>query len=410
MKLKRGSILLLVLIMVTLTIGQAFAGNMNDLKEKQSNIKDRMTTTQSELKSTQAEARNIKKEIQELDEQVSEATVELHNVTTQLEELNQDIIKTTEELKEAEENLALKIDEFYSRLRTMYKNGNSGYLEVLLSASDISDLLSRNHMLQQIADYDRELIAFIKEQKEVIEAKKAELEEQKAEVEVVKEQIEDHKAELEKATKEKESFMANLLEDIDTYEKEYDDLNKQADEITAQIKALQAKEAAERAARERAAAANATRQGQASRTGGNNNPSPAPSPNTGGRMAWPVPASSRVTSPFGYRIHPIYRDSRMHTGIDIAAPSGTAIVAADSGTVISSSYMGGYGNTVMIDHGGGMVTLYAHNSANLVSVGQAVSRGQTVALMGSTGNSTGPHLHFEVRQNGGYVNPLPWIR
>lgn len=407
MKLKRRLVVILVLIMVSLTVVQAFAGNMDDLKEKQNDVESRMNSTQKELKSTQDEAREVKKEIQRLDEEVNEATVELKKVTDQLEQLNKEIVKTTEELEEAEENLAIKTDEFNARLRTMYKNGNSGYIEVLLSASDISDLLSRNHMIQQIADYDRELIAYIKEQRDIIEDKKTELEAQRASVEVVKGEIESHKSELEEATRQKEVFMSRLQEDIDAFEKEYDELNSYADEISSQIRALQAKEEAARKARE--AAAEKTSQTNTGRSGGGTS-TPNRNTPTGGRFTWPVPSSSRLTSSFGYRIHPIFGTSKMHTGIDISAPSGTPIVSASAGTVIQTGWMGGYGLTVMVDHGGGIVTLYAHNSAVTVSTGQQVSAGQTISLMGSTGNSTGPHLHFEVRQNGNYVNPLPWIR
>lgn len=403
MRLKRGLIILLVLMMVSLTVVQAFAENMGELKSKQSDIQNRLSDTKKELKSTQDEAREVKEEIRKLDGQVNEATVELQKVTDQLDQLNKDIDKTTEELKEAEENLATKNDEFNARLRTMYKNGNAGYIEVLLSAADISDLLSRNHMLKQIADYDKELIAFIKEQRDLIEDKKTELEAQRASVEVVKSEIQSRKDELEVATRQKQAFMTGLQEDIDAFEKEYDELTNFADEISSQIRNLQAKEAEARAAREKAAQPEASNTNPGNNSGGGSVP-------TGGKFGWPVPSSSRVTSSYGYRIHPILKTRKMHTGIDIAAPSGTPIVSAQNGTVISAGWLGGYGLTVMVDHGGGIVTLYAHNSSITVSTGQQVSKGQTISLMGSTGNSTGPHLHFEVRKNGDYVDPLPWIR
>ena len=124
-------------------------------------------------------------------------------------------------------------------------------------------------------------------------------------------------------------------------------------------------------------------------------------------MSWPV--QGRITSPFGYRIHPILKTKELHTGIDIAATSGTTVVAANGGTVIKSGWNNSYGNLLMIDHGGGIVTLYAHNSSLLVRVGDVVSKGQAVSKVGSTGMSTGPHLHFEVRVNGQYKNPMDWL-
>ncbi len=139
------------------------------------------------------------------------------------------------------------------------------------------------------------------------------------------------------------------------------------------------------------------------------NPSP-PASSPSSRMTWPVPSSSRISSPFGNRIHPIFNIFKFHTGIDIPAATGNSILAASSGKVTASRWMSGYGNTVMIDHGGGILTLYAHTSVLLVSQGQTVNKGQVIAKIGSTGNSTGPHLHFEVRKNGEYIDPEPWVR
>ena len=127
-------------------------------------------------------------------------------------------------------------------------------------------------------------------------------------------------------------------------------------------------------------------------------------------MAWPVPSSSRITSPYGYRTHPILRTRSFHSGVDIAAPTGTPIVAANDGTVIYSGTRGGYGKCIIIDHGGGTATLYAHCSQLLVSSGTTVSRGSTIAKVGSTGQSTGPHCHFEVRINGSTTEPMAYLR
>ena len=126
-------------------------------------------------------------------------------------------------------------------------------------------------------------------------------------------------------------------------------------------------------------------------------------------MTWPAPGIYRITSPFGYRIHPILNTKKLHTGIDIGVPQGTKIVAAQSGTIIYSDWYGGYGMVIMIDHGGGIVTLYGHNSKLIAKVGQKVDKGDAVSLSGTTGLSTGPHLHFEVRVNGQYVDPLTYV-
>jgi murein DD-endopeptidase MepM/ murein hydrolase activator NlpD len=194
-------------------------------------------------------------------------------------------------------------------------------------------------------------------------------------VEITKSKLEERKRSLERASREKETLMADIALDIEAFEKEYDKLNDFAKQIESKIVKLQ------------------------KNTG----------PYSGGKMAWPVPGYSRISSPYGYRIHPIFKVKKLHTGIDIPAPTGTAITAAAAGTVIYSDWLGGYGKVIMLDHGGGVVSLYAHNSALVLSEGQSVKRGDTISKAGSTGNSTGPHLHFEVRKNGAYVDPLPWL-
>jgi murein DD-endopeptidase MepM/ murein hydrolase activator NlpD len=130
----------------------------------------------------------------------------------------------------------------------------------------------------------------------------------------------------------------------------------------------------------------------------------------GGALGWPVPGYSKITSQFGNRMHPTLHVPKMHTGLDISCPTGTPIVASNGGTIIMAGWNNSYGNVVMIDHGGKIVTLYAHNSSLLVSEGDVVAQGQTIAYAGSTGNSTGPHCHFEVRVNGEYQNPEQWVR
>ena len=258
----------------------------------------------------------------------------------------------------------------------MYKTGNVGYLEILLSSSDVKDFLSRKDMIKAIADHDKELIQYMKEQRELIERTKMELETQKKSVEVSKSKLESRRRDLASATRAKENLIERLIEDEKALEKEHDALNDYAKKIEADIVKLMR----------------------------NTNPY------SGGAMAWPVPGRSRISSPYGYRIHPIFKTRKLHTGIDIPAPTGTNIVAASEGTVIHAGSLGGYGKTVMIDHGGGIATLYGHNSSITVSNGAYVKKGDTIAKAGSTGYSTGPHLHFEVRKNGAYVDPLPWVK
>ncbi|WFA09144.1 peptidoglycan DD-metalloendopeptidase family protein [Tissierella sp. Yu-01] len=373
---KKGIVFLLVMLILSLTIVQAFGETVEDLKKQQQNINKQIDKTKNEIKTIQGKAKDVSKQIEELDLAMDNAATELQKVETQLEDLNLQIDVTLEELRDAEQKVEEQEDNFNQRVRVMYMNGNIGTLEVLLASADVEDFLSRKDMLQYIAEYDKELIRYMKEQRDIIDSKKTELEAQRASVEVTKSKIEARKKDLETATREKEILMGRLQQDIKSFEAEYDKLNDYAKQIESKIVKLQRN------------------------TG----------PYTGGKMDWPVPGHSRISSYYGYRIHPIFKTKKLHTGIDIPAPTGTAIKSAAAGTVIYADWLGGYGKAIMVDHGGGIVTLYGHNSALTAKVGQTVSRGQTIAKAGSTGNSTGPHCHFEVRKNGAYVDPLPWVK
>lgn len=376
MRRKKALILLIALVLVFTTVMQASGQTVDELRQQQEQIQNQIEQTQIEIQNMQSQSKDIDNQIRELDLRVSNAASEISSVEKEIDILNMSIDTTMEELLEAEENIEEKIDTFNQRLRVMYKNGNTGYLEVLLSAGNIKDFLSRQEMIQSIAEYDKELIRYMKEQRDLIEEKKVELEGQRASLEVTRSKLESRKRDLEKVSREKEELMGRLAQDIKSFEAEYDKLNDFAKEIESKIVKLQRN------------------------TG----------PYSGGKMDWPVPGHSRISSPYGYRIHPIFKTKKLHTGIDIPAPTGTSITAAAAGTVIYSDWLGGYGKVVMLDHGGGIVTLYAHNSSLSVSEGQTVQRGATIARAGSTGNSTGPHLHFEVRKDGTYVDPIPWLR
>jgi murein DD-endopeptidase MepM/ murein hydrolase activator NlpD len=376
MKKRRIVAFLLIIIILSLNVVQAYGETVDELRKRQKDINNRIDKTNNEIKSMQSQTKDISKQIEELDLKIDGAATELSKVENELDKLRLKITETEKELNAAEEKLAEQEDTFNQRLRVMYKNGNVGYLEVLLSSGNIKDFLSRKDMIQSIAEYDKDLIRFMKEQRDIIDQKKTELEAQRASVEVTKSKIEARKKNLESVSREKELLMSKLQKDIKAYEKEYDKLNEYAKSIESKIVKLQR----------------------------NTNPY------TGGKMSWPVPGHSRISSYYGYRIHPIFKTKKLHTGVDIPAPTGTAVKAAADGIVIHTDWLGGYGKAVMVDHGSGIVTLYGHNSAITVKNGTNVKRGDTIAKVGSTGNSTGPHCHFEVRKNGAYVDPMPWLK
>ncbi len=353
-----------------------YADSINDLKNKQKDVNQQIQNKKGEIKKIQNQAKDVSSEIQELDKEVDKANTELVTIDKKIEVLQEDIVKSGIELKNAEKKIDEKQDVFNKRLKVMYRNGNAGYLEVLLSSSSIKDFLARKDMVQAIAKQDTELITYMEEQREIINTKKIQLETQKKEVEISKNKLESRRRDLAKATRAKEDLMGRLKENHNSLEKEYDSLNDFAKSIESEIFKLQVNSG----------------------------------PYSGGKMSWPVPGHSRISSPFGYRIHPILNKKKLHTGIDIPAPTGTNIVAGSDGEVVHAGNLGGYGKVVMIDHGGGILTLYAHNSRIVTSVGTKVKRGDVVSKAGSTGMSTGPHLHFEVRKNGKYQDPMPWLK
>ncbi|MGF7058066.1 murein hydrolase activator EnvC family protein [Brassicibacter mesophilus] len=372
---KKSFYLILALILVVNAVVAYADGDVDKLKQEYNRANQEKKQISNKINQNKKQAKGIAKEIESLDAQITKTGTELEEVQNQLVSLNNQISVTKNELIEAEENISEKNDTFNSRLRVMYMNGTVGYLEVLLGAEDIRDFFTRLDMVKIIVNHDVELLKYMRNQRDEIESKKKSLEVQQSSVTATKKKIETKKNELEIASRAKETRMKELEKNTKELEKREDELNALADSLIDKIRKSQS-------------------------TGEYVN----------GKMAWPVPGRTRISSPFGMRIHPIFHTKKMHTGIDIPAPTGTPIVAANDGVVHFAGRLGGYGNAIWIDHGGGITTLYGHNSVLLVKEGQKVEKGQTIAKAGSTGNSTGPHLHFEVRKNGSYVDPIPWVK
>lgn len=376
MKSKKNKMVSMISIILILTFAtNAYAINVNNLKKEQKNLKNQMKDTQKQIQDISVKTKNISQEIGELDKKMEAASSEIDKAENQIKTIQENIVVTEKELAEAEANLGERNELFNQRIRVMYMNGNTGYLEVLLSSKDVKDFLSRKDMVQSIAEHDKELLKYMKEQRDEIDGKKVKLESQKSAVVSTKDKLELRRKDLEQVSRDKSDLMGRLKEDLGSLESQYDKLNNEAKSIESKIMQLQVN------------------------TG----------PYSGGKMMWPVPSSQRITSKFGYRNHPILKKNKLHTGVDIGASNGQAVIAAADGTVVHSGWQGSYGKAVIIDHGGGIMTLYAHNSSLLVSKGAQVKAGSTIAKIGSTGFSTGPHLHFEVRKNGKYVDPMGWL-
>ena len=337
---------------------------IQDSKRNIAEIEERQKVVLAAKQAAEAKIADLSASISELDSQADNVKAEIAIKEAEIAALE----------NEEQENKEL----FTKRMRALYEDDSHSGIELLLSSKSLGDLFFRMDLISQVAEFDQKVIADIINQKEMVESAKAELAEKVDELEVV----------IDKLEVEQNEFKAEEKKERDAY-----------NELAADKKAFEAIEEKAKAQREaiiKEAAAKA------------NNSGSAPISLTGGKLN--KPASGTYTSMYGPRTHPVTgQKGKMHTGVDIAAPTGTSIVAAEAGTVSVSGYDSGYGNYIVVNHGGGLSTLYAHCSARLVSVGAKVTRGQLIAKMGSTGLSTGSHLHFEVRINNAHTNPLPYI-
>ena len=361
-----------------------------DLTNQLSNIQQQMTNEANKKSEAEKTIGTVYEQLHAIQIELDTATAELRQVQAERIQLDQDITKTEAELKAAQARLQSREKVFYKRVRDIYINGRLSYLDVVVGSKDFSDFANRMEMLKRILQSDMDLINTIKTEREEIASKKAKLEEDRAKVLELEKVAQEKQNLINQKKAERQAVLERAMNDRDTAERAYNELMASSASITAMLQ--------QRAA-ERAAAAAA-----ASQSGG------------GGGATWvqgtgqlAAPVNAPITSDFGWRIHPIYGTRRLHAGTDFGVDEGTPVHAADGGVVVEAGWISGYGYTVIIDHGNGMSTLYAHNSDVAVSPGQTVSKGQVVSYSGNTGGSTGPHLHFEVRINGEPTDPMGYL-
>ena len=342
-----------------------------ELEEKYKKSQQSKAKAEAQIKELNEKKKEIKAEKEELDRQVAEVEHEVNEITASIMESENQIAKQEEKI--------VKYDgQFKERARIMYKHGSISYLDVLFGSNDFGDLLYKMQIADKVINYDKDIL------QQMADAKQA-LVDIKEEKELNRQILANKQSELDSKIALRNQKMAQIESDVEAARAQADKEDAEMEKVRNQIAAM-------------------SQSGQASST------SSGPSVASYGSMQWPSATSRYVTSPYGWRFHPIQKRNKLHTGIDIGAGSGTAVLAAESGRVIMSSWNGGYGKCVVIDHGGGISTLYGHNSSLLVSVGQQVTKGQTIALCGSTGNSTGPHIHFEVLVNGRHTDPGAYVK
>lgn len=294
------------------------------------------------------------------------------------------IAEKAAELEEAQRLEQEQLERYRTRVRAMEESGGYNILAIISQSDDLSDLITAIDDMGEIMESDRQLEDEYIAAREHTEEVKAEYEQTRTELGALQDQLRAEQAELEKDIEEAIQLILSLEDDLENRQAEYDAIMAAEDAANATIDKLVAELEAQRAAQ------NVSSSGSAS---------------SSGSFLWPVASYVYISSRFGLRIHPITGEEKTHTGLDIASNQGTAVYASDGGTITLAGWNGGYGNCIMIDHGNGYVTLYGHLSTISVSEGQTVSQGDTIGAVGSTGNSTGPHLHFEVLQNGTRIDP-----
>lgn len=364
---------LILILFLSLSFSSVIFASNADQSELDS-IKDRIEGVKDLLSQGQKKESSLSDQIDELDKQIEAAEKEIGSLQNDINGTQKNINQTMSNLNQTQDDIDSKNDVLKSRLRVMYKNGEVGIMEILLGSADFQEFMNNMDMIERICEQDVNLLKYLKEKYEEIDLRRKELEQLKIHLHQQKSDLQSKQDQLEVSRGEVAQLRTKVAEDNDALENQVDKLNQYASELAEKIREAQSDEAY-----------------------------------VGGIFQWPAPGYKRITSYFGYRIHPILKVKKLHTGIDIGCPSGSTVVAANNGTVIHSNWLSGYGKTVMIDHGGGIVTLYAHNGKLLVSVGDKVKKGDTIAKSDSTGMSTGPHLHFEVRKDGTYVDPMTYF-
>ncbi len=349
-----------------------------DLQTKQQELQNQINEATGELEDVQSDLSENLQQVQKLDERIESSQAELDELTTQITELQTSIDEISAKLEQEEETYSNQKNLLDKRLVAMYEEGETSYLDVILSSSSLAEFLSNYAYLSEIAKYENELLLDIQSRKKEIELEKEKLANNQEQLATIKANQTKTARILENTKTVRENFIAKLSDEEKNIQAQIDEYNRQFAEVNAEILKL-ALEGLD-------------------------------TQYIGGVFAWPTPGYTRITSKYGMRTHPITGVYKLHTGVDIGAPMGASFVAANDGVVVKAGYNGAYGNMVIIDHGGGIQTLYAHGSEIMVNVGDVVKKGETVVLkVGSTGYSTGAHAHFEVRINGKVTDPMPYI-
>ena len=376
--MKRNQCLMAILASGLLLVSGSTMSMADDLNDKLQNLQEQINESRVQQENWQVVINEITEKLKTIQVELNEAAGRLRSIQNEQEAINKQIKQTEEEIRKAEIHLKQRQDILNKRVRSIYMHGQLSYLEVITGAKSFSDFANRLELLKRIIHSDFKLIQEIQKQKALIEAKKDELQQKKNKLDALAEEAQKAEDQIRTKKEEQQQIMNEAKRQKDAAAAMEADLIAESNNVRRLIQAR-----------------SGSLQGEGTVVQGS------------GTFIWPC--NGPITSPFGYRTHPIFGTTIYHAGMDIGVDYGTPIHAADGGTVILAGWCGGYGNAVIIDHGNGLQTLYGHNTSVAVSEGQAVSQGEVIAYAGSTGYSTGPHCHFEVRENGEAVDPMGYL-
>ncbi len=364
---------------------EAEAKTLTELQNERDQLSKQTKEAQQKLKEAQQKQADVEAEITAMDDVINAAQKELDSAQADLDDVTARLEASQKALEEANIKREQQFVTFSGRMRFFYENSRLSYLDILLQSEGFSDMLRRLQYIDDIMSYDQNLLTELTATQNEIKTRTEEIKVEKEQSEYLLGVAQEKMDSLDAIVAEKRRLVESYAQDEAKYNQLISSNEKASQEAQAMINKLLAESSS----------------------------SKSTYVYTGGQLNWPVPSraasSSSLSSGYVSRNRPIGSGSEFHTGYDIPASYGSAVVAAEAGTVIYAGWMSGYGNTIMINHGNGLVTLYGHNSSLTVSKGDTVSRGQQVAKIGSTGNSTGNHCHFEVRVNGSHTNPEPYL-
>lgn len=373
----KSKILYVLIILIMITSSSAHVKAETN-QEKLQRINDEISLTQDDIDKLKDNIDALVAQTNKIDKTIDELEDEIDRINAQIKDTEENLAKTEAELEVAENERIEHKKVADERIKTMYMYGSMDYVQILFSAESISDLISRIDAIQTLTNFDKDTFDELLRIENEIAEKKQKIEDDKV-------ALEDYKSQVQNTYQTQVGIREEKQELMDAMYGNKESLEAVLDQQQADAKAIQKLIIEESVGED------------------------VDYGNEKGHYLWPTPGYKTITSPYGYRIHPVYGYKKFHSGVDIGAANKSKIISPGSGVVILASYYGGYGNTVIVDMGGGVTMLFGHCSSLKVSKGDIVSAGEIIAYVGSTGVSTGPHLHFEVRVNGSTVNPMDWV-